>query len=96
MRDNYKNMLRVITVPLRNMTVLPGSVQFFDVSREKSIAAIEKAMTLDERVCLFTQIRAEVQVPQKEDLYENGCYVAIKQLVRLQQGNIRVMVEGSV
>ena len=94
MRDNYKNMLRVITVPLRNMTVLPGSVQFFDVSREKSIAAIEKAMTLDERVCLFTQIRAEVQVPQKEDLYENGCYVAIKQLVRLQQGNIRVMVEG--
>lgn len=94
MRDNYKNMLRVITVPLRNMTVLPGSVQFFDVSREKSIAAIEKAMTLDERVCLFTQIRAEVQFPQKEDLYESGCYVAIKQLVRLQQGNIRVMVEG--
>ena len=94
MRDNYKNMLRVITVPLRNMTVLPGSIQFFDVSREKSIAAIEKAMSLDERVCLFTQKQSELEVPKKEELYESGCYVAIKQLVRLQQGNLRVMVEG--
>ena len=94
MRDNYKNMLRVITVPLRNMTVLPGSIQFFDVSREKSIAAIEKAMSLDERVCLFTQKQSELEVPKKEELYESGCYVVIKQLVRLQQGNLRVMVEG--
>jgi len=94
MRDNYKNMLRVITVPLRNMTVLPGSIQFFDVSRDKSITAIEKAMSLDERVCLFTQKQSELEVPKKEELYESGCYVVIKQLVRLQQGNLRVMVEG--
>lgn len=81
-------------IALRGLTVLPGMIIHFDISREKSIAALERAMVGDQRVFLITQKQGEIQDPEREDLYSVGCIAAVKQLVKLPEHIIRVMVEG--
>ncbi len=76
------------------MTVLPKMMLHFDISREKSIAAVEKAMVGDQKVCLVTQRNPEETDPGIEDLYQVGTVALIKQLVKLPNNVIRVMVEG--
>ncbi|WP_313155484.1 endopeptidase La [Lacrimispora sp.] len=88
---------KTITMPviaLRGMTVLPKMMLHFDISRTKSIAAVEKAMVGDQRVCLVTQKNSEEAEPGIDDLYQVGTVALIKQLVKLPNNVIRVMVEG--
>ena len=82
------------TVALRGMTILPGMVQHFDVSRPKSIAAVEKAMLGDQKLFLVSQKRPEIPDPELSDLYQIGTVSVVKQLVRLPSKNVRVLVEG--
>lgn len=86
-----------ITMPavaLRGLTILPGMVQHFDISREKSIRAIETAMMGNQKVYLVTQRHPEQEAPAVADLYQMGTISQIKQLVKMPGGIIRVMVEG--
>ena len=86
-----------ITMPavaLRGLTILPGMVQHFDISREKSIRAIETAMMGNQKVYLVTQRHPEQETPAVADLYQMGTVSQIKQLVKMPGGVIRVMVEG--
>ena len=87
----------IITIPviaLRGLTVLPGMTVSFDVSRPKSIAAIEKAMVTDQKLCLVTQRNPEDKDPVMEQLFHIGTVVHVKQLVKMPGGIVRVMVEG--
>ena len=82
------------TVALRGLTILPGMVQHFDISREKSVRAVETAMMGNQKIYLVTQRHPEQEVPTAADLYQVGTVSQIKQIVKMPGGNIRVMVEG--
>ncbi|MCC6095305.1 MAG: LON peptidase substrate-binding domain-containing protein, partial [Eubacterium sp.] len=82
------------TVALRGVTILPGMVIHFEVSREKSIRAIEQAMVKDDRVFLVTQREISVMEPTLDDLYTIGTISVIKQVVRLPKGSLRILAEG--
>ena len=82
------------TVALRGMTILPGMVQHFDISREKSVRAVETAMMGDQKVYLVTQRNPQQEVPTAADLYQMGTVSQIKQIVKMPNGILRVMVEG--
>ncbi len=89
----------VMTMPviaLRGLAVLPGMSVSFDISRVKSIAAVEKAMVTDQRVALFTQRDPEDQDPDMSQMYHIGTIVQVKQLVKMPGGIVRLMVEGLV
>ena len=81
-------------IALRGMTVLPDMVIHFDISRKKSIHAVEKAMEKDQKIFLATQVDPEVSDPEYEDLYHVGTLVKIKQLIKLPNSVVRVLVEG--
>lgn len=88
---------KTITMPviaLRGMTVLPKMMLHFDISRSKSVSAVEKAMVGDQKICLVAQKNPEESDPGIEDLYQIGTISLIKQLVKLPGNVIRVMVEG--
>ena len=76
------------TVALRGMTILPGMVQHFDVSRKKSIAAVEKAMLGDQKLFLVSQKRPEIPEPELDDLYQIGTVAVVKQLVKLPSKSV--------
>lgn len=81
-------------IALRGTTILPDMIVHFDVSREKSVRALEKAMVQDQRVFLITQKDPEVEEPEQEDLYRIGTIAEIKQLVKSKKNIIQVLVEG--
>lgn len=81
-------------VALRGITVLPDMIVHFDVTREKSIQAIEKAMQEDQKVFLVAQLDSEVDEPDIEDLYKVGVTASIKQVIKLPSKTVRIMVEG--
>ncbi len=88
---------KVYTLPaiaLRGLTVLPKMIIHFDISRDKSIAALEKAMVEDQKVFLVTQKQADQAEPERVDLFQVGCIAMVKQLVKMPGKIIRVMVEG--
>lgn len=82
------------TVALRGMTILPDMVIHFDVSRKKSIKAVEKAMLGDQKIFLVTQIDMNESDPKLEGLYKVGCIATIKQVIKLPNNILRVLVEG--
>ncbi len=87
----------VLTMPavaLRGMTILPGMVAHFDVSREKSIQAVEEAMMGNQQIFLITQKNVEEENPAQEDLYQIGVVADIKQVIKMQNNIIRILVEG--
>lgn len=87
----------VMTMPviaLRGLSVLPGMSVSFDLSRVKSIAAVEKAMISDQRVALFTQRDPEDQDPDISQMYHIGTIAQVKQLVKMPGGVVRLMTEG--
>ncbi|MDR1496489.1 MAG: LON peptidase substrate-binding domain-containing protein, partial [Clostridiales Family XIII bacterium] len=94
-KDEYSTGLRVMPlIPLRGLTVFPYMVLHFDIGREKSVSALEKAMVRDQIVFLAVQRDAETDLPTKDDLYDIGCIVKIKQMLKLPGDSIRVLVEG--
>ena len=81
-------------VALRGATILPDMIVHFDISREKSIRAVEEAMTQDQKIFLVTQKSPEVELPRFGDLHRIGTVAVIKQVVRMPKNVIRVLVEG--
>ena len=81
-------------IALRGMTILPAMIVHFDISRKKSIKAVEKAMLREQRLFVVTQKAAEVADPVMEDLYRVGTIVQIKQVVKLPKNIVRVLAEG--
>ena len=89
-----ENRIAMPVIALRGMTVLPGMMIHFDVSRSRSIAAAEKAMVTDQKVFLTAQKDPDVLEPELEDLYAAGTIAKVRQLVKMQGNVTRVMVEG--
>ncbi len=81
-------------VALRGMTILPEMIIHFDINRKKSIKAIEKAMLDDQTIFLVTQRDGEVEEPIEEDVYRMGIVGKIKQVIKLPNNIIRVLIEG--
>lgn len=81
-------------MPLRGMLVYPGMVTPLEVGREKSISALEQAMVEDRILILAAQKEAKVKEPEVDDIYDIGTLVEIKQLLKLPEGHIRILVEG--
>lgn len=82
-------------IALRGTTILPGMIVHFDVSRERSVKAIEAAMLHDQKIFLVTQIDLEVESPDLAGVYHVGTIAYIKQVVKLPQNLLRVLVEGT-
>lgn len=91
MRDEIRMLP---AVALRGITILPGMIAHFDISREVSIKAVERAMKDGDSIFLVTQKDTNKENPEIENLQSIGVIAEIKQVVRLQNDIIRVMVEG--
>ena len=81
-------------VALRGLTILPGMIAHFDVSRERSLRAVEEAMEQNQKIYLVTQRNVDSEDPTQEDLYQMGIVADIKQVVRLQNDVVRILVDG--
>lgn len=81
-------------LPLRDVVVYPHMVIPLFVGREKSISALEHAMSEDKQVVLVAQKHASVDEPSQEDLYEYGTVATVLQLLKLPDGTVKVLVEG--
>ena len=82
------------TVALRGLTILPGMVAHFDMSREKSIKAVEASLTGDSQIFLVTQKDINENDPKVNGLYKYGVIATIKQVIKLKNDVVRVLVEG--
>ena len=81
-------------IPLRGLTVFPNMVLHFDIGREKSIVALERAMMLNQIVFLATQKNVDIELPTFREIYSVGTVAKVKQMLKLPDGNIRVLVDG--
>ena len=90
--DNETRSLPMVA--LRGLTILPEEVRHFDVSRERSIAAIQQAMVEEQEIFLVAQKSIETENPGQDDVYEIGTVASVKQLIKLSKKVVRVLVEG--
>ena len=90
--DNETRSLPMVA--LRGLTIMPEMVVHFDVSRERSIAAIQQAMVEEQEIFLVAQKSIETENPGQEDVYEIGTVASVKQLIKLSKKVVRVLVEG--
>lgn len=90
--DNERKSMPMVA--LRGMTILPEMVVHFDVSRERSIAAVQEAMTEEQKIFLAAQKSIETENPGKGDIYEVGTVATVKQIIRLPKHTVRVLVAG--
>lgn len=91
-----KNPITVLpAIALRGTTILPDMIVHFDVSRERSVKAIEAAMLHDQKIFLITQKNPEIETPGLMDLYQIGTIAYIKQVVKMPHDLLRVLVEGT-
>lgn len=81
-------------LPLRGLLVFPSMVLHIDVGRERSVAALEHAMLGENRIFLATQQDMRVESPDKNDLYDVGTVANVKQMLKLPNGTLRILVEG--
>jgi len=81
-------------LPLRGLLVYPSMVLHLDVGREKSIKALEKAMVDDNKILLATQEEVQVEEPNEDQIYQVGTVARVKQMLKLPNGTIRVLIEG--
>ena len=81
-------------LPLRGILVYPGMVLHLDVGREKSIESLEKAMVDENLLLLSTQREIQIEDPEPKDIYSVGTIVKVRQMLKLPNGTIRVLVEG--
>ncbi|MDO4555907.1 MAG: endopeptidase La [Lachnospiraceae bacterium] len=89
---DYTKIMPMLT--LRGKIVFPHTAIYFDVSRKKSISALEEAMSQDQMIFLTGQVDPNKDEPKREDIYDVGTIARIKQLVRLPQGLVRILAEG--
>ncbi|MCX2839900.1 LON peptidase substrate-binding domain-containing protein, partial [Salinimicrobium sp. MT39] len=89
-----KEEIIVPLLPLRGLLVYPTMVLHLDVGREKSVQALEKAMVDDHLIFLTTQKDMSIDDPSEDDLYHMGTLTKVKQMLKLPNGTIRVLVEG--
>lgn len=89
-----EKLMTLPVIALRGLTVLPEMIQHFDISRDKSISAVEHAMVGEQKVFLVTQRQIEEEDPDASGLFQIGTIARIKQLVKIPGGLVRVMVEG--
>ncbi len=94
-RAEARQILTIPLIPLRGMTILPDTVMHFDLNREKSVKALEKAMMKEGKLFLVTQRDASIDVPEEKDLYRIGTIAVIKQITKLPNQIVRVLVEGT-
>lgn len=87
-------MTKMPAIALRGMTILPGMIAHFDISRDKSIKAVEASMNFDQQIYLVTQRDAEVDNPKLDDLFEVGVIAEIKQVIKMQNNIVRILAEG--
>ena len=81
-------------VALRGMTIMPEMVVHFDISRKRSIEAVQEAMAGDQKIFLIAQRDIEVDNPEMKDLYRVGTVATVKQILKLPKQIIRVLVSG--
>lgn len=86
--------MRIPAVALRGMTILPGMIAHFDISRPKSIMAVERAMGENQEIFLVTQKDTEQELPTVNDLFAIGIFAEVRQVIKLQKDIVRVLVEG--
>jgi ATP-dependent Lon protease len=86
--------LKMPAVALRGMVILPGMIAHFDISREKSVKAIEHCMTEDQKIFLVAQKDVEQEEPKTGDLFQIGVIAEVKQVIKLQNNVVRILVEG--
>ncbi|EHS56112.1 endopeptidase La [Paenibacillus kribbensis] len=81
-------------LPLRGLLVYPSMVLHLDVGREKSVKALEKAMVEDNLILLCSQSEVNIEEPTQEDIFRVGTVAKVRQMLKLPNGTIRVLVEG--
>jgi len=91
MKELVKNLP---TVALRGMTILPSMIVHFDISRDKSVRAVEQAMLANQQLLVITQRDPNISEPELKDLYRIGTLAVIKQVIKLPKNIFRVLVEG--
>ncbi|MFS0839941.1 endopeptidase La [Paenibacillus sp. 1P03SA] len=96
MGPNKTRIRRLPLLPLRGLLVYPSMVLHLDVGREKSVKALEKAMIEDSMILLCSQAEVNIEEPAKEDIYRVGTISKVRQMLKLPNGTIRVLVEGVV
>ena len=89
-----EELKKVPAVALRGLTIFPDMVIHFDLSRDKSKAAIERAMAEDQTVFLVTQRDSEAKESDFETVYHVGCIAKIKQVLKMPNQIVRVLAEG--
>lgn len=87
-------MIRLPMIPLRGVSVLPNTVQHFDIGRKKSIAALEAAMEDNSMIFLSSQKDAEIEDPRQGDYYDIGVICKVKQMLKLPGDSVRLLVSG--
>lgn len=89
-----KETITVPLLPLRGLLVYPTMVLHLDVGRKKSVQALEAVMVEDQHIFLSSQKEVAVEKPTEKDIYEMGTFAKVKQMLKLPNGTIRVLVEG--
>ena len=87
-------MIELPLLPLRGLLVFPSMVLHLDVGRDKSVIALEKAMMGDQFIFLAAQKKVSLDEPEPEEIYRTGTVAKIKQMIKLPNGTLRVLVEG--
>ncbi len=89
-----KETIQLPLLPLRGLLVFPSMVIHLDVGRDKSIAALEQAMMGDQTIFLVAQRKVSMDEPEPQDIYSIGTMAVVKQMLKLPNGTMRVLVEG--
>lgn len=92
--EKHKSIRTIPLLPLRGLLVFPNTVIHFDVGRDKSIGALEESMVMDQKILLVAQKDARVDFPDEDAIYTTGIVAKIKQLLKMPQDTIRVLIEG--
>lgn len=96
MGPNKTKVRRLPLLPLRGLLVYPSMVLHLDVGREKSVRALDKSMVDDSMILLCSQSEVNIEEPTTEDIYRIGTIAKVRQMLKLPNGTIRVLVEGVV
>ena len=87
-------ILKIPAVALRGMVILPGMIAHFDISRDRSIRAIEQCMMDSQKIFLSAQKDVEQEEPGADDVYHIGVIAEVQQVIKLQNNIVRILVEG--
>lgn len=90
----YLETINLPLVPLRGVTVFPNMIMHLDIGRENSVNALESAMVADRRIFLTAQKSSDEEEPTEDGIYEIGTVAEVRQIIKIPDGNVRVLVEG--